>query len=227
MKNSGPEEGPRIIYLVLMACSPCPQKEEILLEMCPCYWQEPLGRPLPGCEAGSESLSQLPQKSQGLRNTTDPTARRARTHMALSTCVRKRSHWLANDYPKCQSQQEACPLPEGIQHLGLTIVTHKAVWKEEEIHDFIIQINKCYQANVTFPFQLLFQCTERQGQSTDSNACIVEKSFKVKGKETQKVRGVTHRAENCQKTYPIQCKVRKHLCIQPLGSDLQSNLPNV
>lgn len=59
---------------------------------------------------------------------------------------------------------------------------------------------------------------------TDSNACFAEKSFRVKGKETQKVRGVTHSAENCQKTDPIQCKVRKRQCIQPLGSGLQSNL---
>lgn len=52
-------------------------------------------------------------------------------------------------------------------------------------------------------FNQLFQCTERQGKSTDSNARVAEKSFRVKGKETQKVRGVTHTAENCQKTYPI------------------------
>lgn len=90
-KNSGPAEGPRIIYLVLMACSPCPQKEETSLEMCPCYWQEPLRRPLPGCEVGTERLSQLPQQTQELRNTTDPMARRARTCMALSTCVSKRT----------------------------------------------------------------------------------------------------------------------------------------
>lgn len=73
-------------------------------------------------------------------------------------------------------------------------------------------------------FNGLFQCTERLGKSTDSNACVAEKSFRVKGKETQKVRGVTRSAENCQKTDPIQCKVRKRQCIQPLGSGLQSNL---
>lgn len=90
-KNSGPEEGPRITYLVLMACSRRPQKGEALLEMCPCYWQEPPRRPLPGCEVGNESLHQLPLQTQVLRNTTDPMARRARTRVALSTCVSKRT----------------------------------------------------------------------------------------------------------------------------------------
>ena len=37
--NSGPEEGLRITYLVLMAYSACPEKKETSPEMSPCYWQ--------------------------------------------------------------------------------------------------------------------------------------------------------------------------------------------